>query len=105
MRTDFMLIIAGMALITYLTRFLPLILFRFTGIPDWLEQWLKHVPVAILTALIIPTLVFPKGTIDLTLNNHYLLAGIAAAVTAYKTRNILPTMALGMLIMFTLRLF
>lgn len=104
MRSDILLIILGMTVVTFLTRFGSLALFRLTGVPSWLEKWLKHVPVAILTALIVPSLVFPKGTIDLSFHNHYLLAGIIAAVTAYKTHNIIPTLSLGMLVMFSLRL-
>jgi len=104
MRNEVLFIITGMALVTYFTRFGSLALFRLTGIPPWLSRWLKHVPVAILTALIIPSLLLPKGSLDLTLNNHYLLAGIAAALAAYKTRNIIPTMGLGMLVMLSLRL-
>ncbi len=104
MRNEVLLMITGMALVTYFTRFGSLALFRMTGIPPWLSRWLKHVPVAILTALIIPSLLLPRGSLDLSLHNHYLLAGIAAALVAYKTRNIIPTMGIGLLIMFVLRL-
>jgi len=99
MRSNILFIILSMALVTYLTRFGSLALFRFTGIPVWLHGWLKHVPVAILTALIVPALLLPKGTLDISLSNPYLMAGIAAAAAAYKTRHIIPTLGLGMLVM------
>ncbi|ODA41011.1 hypothetical protein DSBG_2186 [Desulfosporosinus sp. BG] len=41
---------------------------------------------------------------DLSLNNHYLIAGIVAAFVAYKSRNIIATLCLGMSIMFVLKL-
>jgi branched-subunit amino acid transport protein len=105
MRSEVFYIIIGMALVTYFTRFGSLALFRFTGVPTWLNRWLKYVPVGILTALIVPSLLLPKGYLDITLNNHYLIAGIVAAFVAYKSRNIIATLALGMSIMFVLKLF
>ncbi|MBP1765508.1 MAG: putative rane protein [Firmicutes bacterium] len=103
MRSEIFLLIAGMALVTFATRFSCLALFRQTGMPDWLERWLKHIPAAILTALIVPALVLPKGQIDISLQNHYLLAGLVAALVAYKSRNIVVTLVLGMGTMLTLR--
>lgn len=105
MRSDVFYIILGMALVTYLTRFGTLVLFRFTGVPTWLNRWLKYVPAAILTALIVPSLLLPKGYLDISLNNHYLIAGIVATFVAYKSRNIIATLGLGMSIMFALKLF
>lgn len=104
MRSEVLFIILGMALVTYFTRFGALALFRFTGIPIWLNRWLKYVPVAILTALIIPSLLLPQGYLDISLNNHYLIAGITAAFVAYKSRNIIATLGLGMSVMLILKL-
>lgn len=104
MRSEVLLIIIGMASVTYLTRIGALALFRFTGVPTWLNMWLKYVPVAILTALIVPSLLLPKGYLDISFNNHYLIAGIAAGFMAYKSRNIIATLGLGMSIMLVLKL-
>ncbi|MFZ7104180.1 MAG: AzlD domain-containing protein [Peptococcaceae bacterium] len=104
MRNDILFIILGMALVTYLTRVGSLIIFRYTGIPAWAEEWLKHVPTAILTALIIPALILPKGHLDLTFGNHYLIAGLVSAFIAYKSHNIIMTIGLGMSTIFCLNL-
>lgn len=103
MRNEIIGIIVGMTLVTFATRFSCLALFRQTGTPPWLERWLKHIPTAILTALIIPALVLPKGQIDISFQNHYLLAGFVAALVAYKSRNIIATLMLGMGTMLFLR--
>ena len=105
MRSEVFYLIIGMALVTYFTRIGALALFRFTGVPTWLNRWLKYVPVAILTALIVPSLLIPKGYLDISLNNHYLIAGIVAAFVAYKSRNIIATLSIGMSIMFVMKLF
>lgn len=105
MRSEVFYIIIGMTLVTYFTRIGALALFRFTGVPTWLNRWLKYVPVAILTALIVPSLLLPKGYLDISLNNHYMIAGIVAAFLAYKSRNIIVTLGIGMSIMFVLQIF
>ncbi|HWQ43187.1 MAG TPA: AzlD domain-containing protein [Desulfosporosinus sp.] len=61
MRSEVFYIIIGMTLVTYFTRIGALALFRFTGVPSWLNRWLKYVPVAILTALIVPSFTFTQG--------------------------------------------
>jgi len=92
-------IILGMAAATYITRIGSQVLFARTGMPNWLEKWLKHVPTAFLTALIVPAILLPKGYLDISLDNSYLLAGVVAAITAYKTRSVLVTVVLGMGVM------
>lgn len=104
MRSEIILIIAGMALVTFATRYSCVALLKQTGMPAWLEKWLKHIPTAILTALIMPALVLPKGQIDISFHNHYLLAGFVAALVAYKSRNIIATLMLGMGTILSLRL-
>lgn len=102
MRSEIISIILGMAAVTYITRFGCLFLFRHTGIPPFIEGWLRHIPTAVLTALILPSLLLPKGQLDLTPQNHYLLAGIAASFIAYKSRNIMATVGLGIMVMLSL---
>ncbi len=104
MRSEIFLIIFGMAAVTFATRFSCVALFSKTGMPKWLERWLKHIPNAILTALIVPALLLPQGQIDISWQNHYLIAGMVAAVIAYKSRNIIATLLLGMGTMLVLRL-
>ncbi|HWR43007.1 AzlD domain-containing protein [Sporomusa sp.] len=103
MRFEMMLIIVGMAAVTFFTRFGAVALLKKTGLPTWFERWLKHLPTAVLTALIVPSLILPQGRVDFSLNNHYLLAGILAAVVAYTFRNAILTMGLGLMAILSLR--
>lgn len=95
-------IIIGMAIVTFITRIGAQVVFTSTGMPAWLEKWLKHVPTAFLTALITPAILLPKGYLDISFSNSYLLAGIIAAFTAYRTKNVLATIIIGMAIMIFL---
>jgi len=103
MRTEIVLIIMGMAAVTFFTRFASAVLFRQTGVPVWFERWMKHVPTGILTALIVPALLLPKGYLDISIHNHYLLAGLVATVATCLFRNAIVTMSLGLVVMLSLR--
>ena len=105
MRSEMFLIIAGMAIVTFATRFASVAILGQKKMPPALERWLRHIPTGILTALIVPTLLLPKGYIDLSFDNHYLLAGLVAAAAAWKSRNMIATLVLGMGTMFLLRRF
>jgi branched-subunit amino acid transport protein len=57
---------------------------------------LHYVPPAVLSAIIIPELLIRDGSINLTLENIRLLAGIIAIITAWVSRNTLLTILIGM---------
>lgn len=103
MRADILYIILGMAVVTFLTRFASVAFFRYMGIPRWLNRWLRHIPTAILTALIVPSLLLPHGNLELSLNNHYLLAGLVAGLVALRSGHIIATLVSGMSTMLLLR--
>lgn len=105
MRTEIFWIIMGMAAVTFFTRFASAVLFRQTGVPVWFERWMKHVPTGILTALIVPALLLPKGYLDVSIHNHYLLAGLVAIVVTYLFHNAIITMSLGLIAILSLRFF
>jgi branched-subunit amino acid transport protein len=102
-KSDIVLIIFGMAAVTFFTRFGAQLFFRGAGIPAWLPRWLRHVPTGILTALIVPSLALPRGSLDLTWHNPYLLAGLIAALAAWRFRNVPLTMGIGMATILFLR--
>jgi branched-subunit amino acid transport protein len=54
------------------------------------------VPPAALTAIILPELLTPGGTLDISLNNHRLIAGLLAIIVAWRTKNIFLTIIIGM---------
>jgi len=64
--------------------------------PDLIQRSLRFVPVAILTAIIVPELVMPGGTVDISISNLRMLAGIVAMLVAWKTKNIVWTIIAGM---------
>jgi branched-subunit amino acid transport protein len=61
-----------------------------------LQKALRFVPAAVLSALIAPALFFPKASLDLSLTNNHLLAGLVAILVAWFTKNVLLTIVAGM---------
>jgi branched-subunit amino acid transport protein len=90
-----LVLIAG-GILTYATRLSFIILLGRVEIPEWLKRSLRFVPPAVLSAIFAPELVFHAGKIDLSLQNYRLLAGIFAILVAWRTRNTLLTIILGM---------
>ena len=64
--------------------------------PPIVERALRFVPVAVLSAIIAPELVLPGGTLDISLGNERLLAGLVATLVAWYTKNIVWTILAGM---------
>ncbi len=66
---------------------------------------LRFVPVAVLSALIAPALFLPRGSLDLSFGNIRLIAGIIAILVAWRTKNVLLTIVVGMVCLLILQAF
>jgi len=97
-------IILGGMLVTYAIRLSFIALIPIERLPSLLLRSLRFVPPAILAALIAPELLRPFGAMDLSLQNHRLLAGGIAALVAWRFRNTWLTIATGMLALWLLPL-
>lgn len=96
------LTILGMGLITYAIRLSLFLLPERIGLPPWLLRGLRYVPAAVLSAIIFPELFLVDGLLDVSLHNERLLAGFVAALVAWRTRNVMLTVAAGMLVLWLL---
>lgn len=95
--TAFVLIL-GMALVTFTIRYPLLAFVGRVELPDQMVRALRYVPVAVLMAIIVPTMLMPHGQMEIDLHNSYLIAGIAAIVIAAWSKRLLPTIGGGMVI-------
>jgi branched-subunit amino acid transport protein len=96
MDQKFVLLFLGMALVTYLPRFLPLYVLSRVKIPRLFIVWLKFVPVAVLAALVAPGLLMAEGQLFLSWQNSYLLASLPTFIIAIKTKNMFLTILVGL---------
>ncbi len=91
--------------ITLLTRASFIVLAERLTLPQPVQRALQFTPIAALTAILIPEVVAPSGSFNLTLAAPRLLAGAVAAVIAWRTRNIMLTIIVGMALLWLLEFF
>lgn len=103
MRDNIVVIIAGMAVATYLTRFSFLYLFRSIALPGPLKRGFRYLPVGILAAMIMPGLVLSDGRIFIHWQNIYLVAGIASVVAVLKWKNMFASLGSGLAVVMLLK--
>ena len=82
--------------LTYLTRLSFIALLHRWNVPDWFRRGLRFVPVAVLSAIILPELTNPNGSLFLSWRNPELLAGGVAILVAWRTKNVILTIVAGM---------
>jgi branched-subunit amino acid transport protein len=96
------ILLAGLA--TYGIRLSFIFLLNRVSMPPWFELALRFVPIAVLSAIIVPDLATFRG--DLVLNplaNPQIIAGAAAALVAWRTRRVLPTILSGFAVLLLLQ--
>jgi len=93
---QFWFLIFALALGTWLMRALPIMLHGHVAHPPWLTRLLKHVPVAALTALVVPGALYLHQGDAYTFAPARTIASVAALVVAMRTRNIFATLVVGM---------
>lgn len=96
--SEYILLILGMGLVTYIPRWLPLVSLAQRRLPDILTEWLDLIPVAILSAILLPALVMAGEPRHLDLLRPGLLVAVPTFVFALKTRSLGGTVVVGMLL-------
>jgi branched-subunit amino acid transport protein len=95
------LVIIG--LLTFGLRFVFIALAERLKMPDWFERGLRFVPIAALTAILVPEILKPDGQLNLSPANPRLLAGLVAVLVAWRSKNVLLTIATGMVNLLVLQ--
>ncbi len=90
-------------LMTFAIRLSFMFLWGRFSVPDWLQRALRFVPPAVLTAIIFPEIFIRQGQIMLTPGNPRLIAGAVAAFVGWRSKNIVWTIAAGMLVLWLIQ--
>ena len=88
-------ILGGMA-VTYGIRLSFIAFLPSERLPTVVRRGLRYVPPAVLAAIILAELARPSGSLDISLGNVRLLAGIVAGVVAWRSHNIWLTILTGL---------
>ena len=97
MRHEMLGLILGMAVVTFIPRFLPMAFLTRVAIPEKVKRGLDYIPVAILSAIVFPVL-FSTGTGKVGIEPHSFLAAIPVFVIAYRVKSLWGSVILGMLV-------
>ena len=97
------LTILGAGVVTFALRVSFIALLGRVEIPPVLESGLRYVPAAVLTAVVIPLLIYQNGTPEISLGNEQLPAGLVAALICWRTRSVPLTLLGGMATLWTLQ--
>jgi branched-subunit amino acid transport protein len=92
------LTILGMTLVTYLPRLVPVLVLSSRSLPRLVIAWLRLVPMAVLAALVAPSLFVREGRLTLDLSNIFLLATLPTLLVAWRTKNLFLSVVVGMVI-------
>lgn len=88
-------IILGMLVVTYLPRVLPVWLLSSKTLPRLVIAWLRYVPVAVLAAMLLPSLLVYEDRIDVGFDNLFFWAAFPTLLVAWKTRSFFGAVAVG----------
>ena len=94
----------GMMLVTAPPRVIPLVMLSQKNLPLVVERWLAYVPVAVLSAMLFPSVLMSEGEFALQLDNLYLWASLPAILIAWKTRSLFPPVVAGVVTLAVIRL-
>ncbi|MFW6238299.1 MAG: AzlD domain-containing protein [Halanaerobiales bacterium] len=95
MMNEHLVMVIGMALVTYLPRMVPMVVLPGLELPSFLERFLGFVPVAVLTALLFPGILESTGR-PMTAA----VGGMVALVLAWREYNLMVVVLVSILAVF-----
>ncbi|MDD1761094.1 MAG: AzlD domain-containing protein [Methanothrix sp.] len=98
LKTEYILLIVGMGLVTYIPRYLPLFILAQRNLPRWFIEWLDMIPVAILSALVFSEIFLSGPPRHLDMLQIKSLVAIPTFLIALKTKSLGGTVISGMIL-------
>lgn len=93
---QFWVLIVVLAIGTWAMRSLPIMLHGHVPHPPWLTRILRYVPVAAMTALVVPASLFAKHDGVYVAAPERTVAAVVALLVALRSKNVLATLVAGM---------
>lgn len=105
MVSDYLMLVIGMGLVTYIPRLIPILILSQRELPRWLVQWLDYIPAAILSALIFPALLTSGDPRTFDATSPEVLVAIPTFMVAFKTKSLAGTVIFGMALYWLVQQF
>lgn len=96
MSMEYLVMIVGMGVVTYVPRWIPFYLFAKRRPPGWLVEWLTLVPASILSAVLLPALVTGGQPRQIDLLRPEMWVALPTFAVAVFTRSLGGTVIVGM---------
>jgi branched-subunit amino acid transport protein len=103
--TNFVLLILGTMLVTYIPRMLPLVILSKTKLPNLVERFLDFIPIAILGSILLSELVLVDDRLDVSFENDFLIVGILTIVLARFIKRVDIIVLVGIVLTIIYRYF
>ena len=103
MRPYYVVVILGMAAVTYATRVGFIGVARQFELHPLLRRSLEYVPVSILAALIFPAVLAPSGQMESPMSNIYLWAAVVTTAVLMRTKRPWLSIVVGVASLVVLR--
>ena len=98
------LVIAGLAVVTVVTRSFFFLSNKPWHLPHWAQRGLQYAPIAALSAVVVPEIVMSQGQLITTWQDARLFAAAAGALIYFAKRNVLLTILGGMAVYLPLHM-
>ena len=95
---EYMLLVIGMGLVTYIPRWLPLFFLTRYRLSGFFVAWLELLPVSILSALLAPALITSGDPRHLDILRPEMWVAIPTFAFAFFTKSLGGTVVVGMLL-------
>lgn len=97
------MVVIGVGIVTYALRASFVFGYEYLGeFPPVIDRLLPFFPIGILSALVVPGLLFVDGSLVVGATNPRLIAGLVAFAVAWYTDSILATVGTGMVTLWAL---
>jgi branched-subunit amino acid transport protein len=73
------------------------------AVPPWFTRSLKFVAAAVLPALVMPEVLFRGAAAGDVVNYYRIIAAAVALIVAWRTRHLLATLVVGMIVLWVLQ--
>jgi branched-subunit amino acid transport protein len=93
----------GMALVTYIPRLLPVYFLSSRSLPSLAVAWLRFVPVAVLAAMLFPSILVQGDQVAIGPDNLFFWAALPTLLVAWKTRSLFGSVVVGMILVAAAR--
>ncbi|ENO82794.1 integrase [Thauera sp. 28] len=94
--TGLLLLLGVVGVLTYLYRYAMIGLFASRSLPVWLHALCRHIAPASFAALTASALFVTAGEVTFAFDTPRPWAALVAVLVAWRTRNVLATIAAGM---------